>query len=236
MPRAAAISPSFMSCCQRSTATACCLSGMSLMICQHRSSVIDEKAVLRIRRGLAIPGLNPWQPVAERRLPPEAADRDVGQGCPQPGPALRHLTGTAGSTRPGRLPQRRPEPDPGPARDHRGPGSRRTRTARERGRSKHAASSSASPGEIFSSPTHASVRELTHWSGTTRPGYGHPGRPAPGRSCPRKAPAAADGCTAHPKRITGVSRTAATKPLPPPAVRPCQGCRPGAVSARAGTG
>jgi hypothetical protein len=30
----------------------------------------------------------------------------------------------------------------------------------------------------------------SQWSGTTRPGYGHPGRPAPGRSCPRKAPAA----------------------------------------------
>src|SRR5262249_56397468 len=63
--------------------------GMSWMIFQHRSSTIDVESQRRnVNRGLAVPGLDPWQPVPPGRLAPKAAHRDVGGRCPQPGPAL----------------------------------------------------------------------------------------------------------------------------------------------------
>ncbi len=176
----------------------------------------------RCQPGSCGTGLNPRQPVAERRFPPEAADRDVAQDCPQPAAAL--VIGQA------------PQGTPGPASRLEGSlnqilGQRAIPAGQEAGvpeqlaavSGEQAASSSASPGEIFSSPTQASVRELAATAirparsrGAERPGQdtrlSRPLRPA--GAAPAKPRPQPEGCTAQPTRVTGLSRTAAAKPLP----------------------
>ena len=107
-----------------------------------------------VHRGLAVPGLDPWQPVPPGRLAPETADRDVGDRRPQPGPPLPLGQAPQDPPLPGRCLKRRlpgHQPAPGPHGQHAGipeqPNSMGGETA---------ASSPASRRQIRSSPTQAS--------------------------------------------------------------------------------